>query len=260
MRIGAYATFGRLDDLDERFEGVDFPVELALPHRPERFELILSHLDAVAAFVESRGIEVLTIQAPEVSISDPNALTWLLPVCKFADGLGVGNVTVHPEKCKDDKEKESKRESFLRNLGVAADTYGGTLSVETFAEDFWLPSRQEIVESELPMTLDVPLVGSAEETRGLIRNYLPRIATVHLSSWSEDERHLPLDEESAVLALLLKGIGFEGNVILEYKPWHWYRVRGDITRLTNIIETGEVRPFPPIDDKYREDKSMWKFK
>ncbi|MHC4663595.1 MAG: hypothetical protein ACYS8W_18195 [Planctomycetota bacterium] len=259
MRIGISVAFDRLDELDERFEGVDFPVELYFPRKPERFELLLGHLDAVTAFIQSKGIEILSIHAPHGRISEPGALQWLLPVCRFAEEAGVKNITVRPDECGSAGERESCREAFLRNYNVAADSFGGALSVEVFYGDGCVFNPHELLESGLPVTLDSANLRSIEQARAMTGSHLPKISVVHLSSWSDEKVHLPLDETSASLGILLKGLGYEGSVILAYDPWHYYRAKGDLERFTSIVESGELESFPPPDEKYKEDKSMWHF-
>lgn len=41
MKLGIRASFDRLDELGQRFKGIDFPVELALPYRVGDFLSIL---------------------------------------------------------------------------------------------------------------------------------------------------------------------------------------------------------------------------
>jgi hypothetical protein len=52
-------------------------------------------------------------------------------------------------------------------------------------------------------------------------------------------------------------LGWSGNVILEYLPWHHYRVRDDIRALEDHLESGEPLEIAPRSDHLRSTPERW---
>jgi hypothetical protein len=50
-----------------------------------------------------------------------------------------------------------------------------------------------------------------------------------------------------------------GNVILEYLPWHHYRVRRDLLELVGHVTRGTPFRFVPADDRFRDHPDCWGF-
>jgi hypothetical protein len=84
MKTGARVDFNTTEDIEGRFRGVDFPVELALPYRAVDFMACVDHLDEIVDVVRSNGIEVLSVSCESAHVCTrvqrlcSNNHTWML--------------------------------------------------------------------------------------------------------------------------------------------------------------------------------------
>ena len=72
------------------------------------------------------------------------------------------------------------------------------------------------------------------------------------------ERHLPVDAFRIRLVRELASLGWSGAIVLEYLPWHHYRLPSD----RELVEQGLVRDvdqaeIPPPCDAYKNAPEMW---
>ncbi|MBU1700995.1 MAG: hypothetical protein KJ970_20195 [Candidatus Eisenbacteria bacterium] len=52
-------------------------------------------------------------------------------------------------------------------------------------------------------------------------------------------------------------LGWSGPVILEYLPWHHYRVRDDIHALNEHLATGRTPKLLPASDHFRNQPARY---
>jgi sugar phosphate isomerase/epimerase len=257
MNLGARASFDRFDQLEEHYRDVDFPIELALPYRVGDFLAMASRMAEVRDYIRDSGIQVLSVHATQGNLIADDHERWTRPAMELADELGAGSVTFHPNRSKKQRvENQARVKEHI--LEIQRDHYS-LASVETFGGKDRVFRPREIVEADLPMVLDTAHLHSDELILDLIRTYHQNIPALHLSARGESEHHLPIDPFCLEVVAILDELGWGGSVILEYLPWHHYRVREDLELLSRY-RAGErdLRP-PPPDDKYREDPSMWGF-
>jgi hypothetical protein len=136
--------------------------------------------------------------------------------------------------------------SMIRRMGG-----DGIFSIETFAGRHRVFTPHDLVEQGLPMTLDVAHLHKRSLVFDILRRNHPNIRTLHLSAVGKNEHHLPIDDFCTEVVDLLVGLRWSGNVILEYLPWHHYRVRDDICALKEHVERGTPMRLIPVDDKFR---------
>jgi hypothetical protein len=172
----------------------------------------------------------------------------------LADEVGARCVTFHPNQVKGNRA--GAQEAAVEHLEDLQKGREAQVAVETFGGKRRVLRPEEIAELGLPMVLDVAHVRSKARIHSLIEGYHSRIVSVHLSGRSDEEHHLPVDESCLEIMRMLKEQEWDGCVILEYLPWHHYRVRDDIDLVKRFLEGEEVDP-PQPDDKYRNDSSKW---
>jgi len=257
MRLGARVSFDRLDELDAHLDGVDFPVELALPHRLDDFLPVAERMGEVREAVNARGVEVLSVHATQGRLSEDGHLRWARPALRLADELGASAVTFHPER--DRRDRLHGQGLYLRHLGKLQAGARATAAVETFGGGDRVLQPEEIVDLDLPMVLDTAHLHDEARIHRLIRAHHRRIVTVHLSAKGPTEHHLPLDAACLEAVGSLLELGWEGGVVLEYLPWHHYRVRADLELLRRFVEGERGIEPPPPDDRHRNDPSRWGF-
>ena len=248
IRIGGRAGFDRLEQLERHFRSVDFPIELALPWKYKELWLpIEERIDEVVEFFRDGEIEILSLHATQGRITEDSFLSWGRKTLQIARKLGVGDVTIHPNHVQREKlSSQVQVLSMIRRMGG-----DGIFSIETFGGRHRVFTPQDLVDQGLPMTLDVAHLHKRSLVCDILRRNHPNIRTLHLSAVGENEHHLPIDGFCIDVVDILVGERWSGNVILEYLPWHHYRVRDDIFALKEHVEKGApVQPMP-ADDKFR---------
>jgi len=254
MKIGGRVGFARIDQLEERFRSIDFPIELALPWRYKELWLpIEKSIDQVIDFFRARSIEILTIHATQGPITDDAILRWGALTLRIARALGVNDVTIHPNFIKGQRLRNQER--ALRNLKIL----GGSevFSIETFGGKKRVFTPENLVEENLPMTLDIAHLRSRSQVLDILERNHRNIRTVHLSAVGPDEHHLPVDDFCARVVDELLRRKWSGNVILEYLPWHHYRVGDDIRALSAHVFDDQPMSLLPVSDQFRDCPDRW---
>lgn len=257
MKLGARVSFDTVEELNSHFEGVDFPVELALPYQVDRFLLIAERMDEVRDFIKEKGIEVLSVHAAQGNLIGDSYKQWAEPAMWIADQLGARCVTFHPNQRK--ANRLAGQEIAIKHLNEIQKGRKAAAGLETFGGKRRAFHPEEIVELSLPLVLDTAHLHDDGRILGLISSYHPRIAAVHLSARGENEHHLPIDSFCLEVVSLLAELKWNGGIVLEYLPWHHYRVRGDLQLLRRFLAGERNIKIPPPDDKFRNNKQQWGF-
>jgi len=257
MRIGARVGFDRMEELEPHFVGVDFPVELAVPYRVADFLQIAGRMEEVRDFVRQKGIEVLSLHAAQGNLVKTDHPSWARPAVWLAEELGARSVTFHPNRVSSGRTQA--QEAFVRHVSQLQRGITATIAVETFGGKTRVLSPREIVRTGLPMILDTAHIHSDDEILSLIDDYHENIPTIHLSARGGSEHHLPIDAFCLKVVGRLLGLGWLGCVILEYLPWHHYRVRDDLGLLKRLMDGERDIEIPLPDDSRRGDPAGWGF-
>jgi len=258
IKIGGRVGFDRTDELEKHFKGIDFPIELALPWKYHELWLpIENNINDIISFFKSSSITILSIHATQGRITDDAFLTWGKKTIEIAKELGVKHIIVHPNHVHKE-QRQTYQMKAVENLKKLSDETC-TFSIETFTGKSRVLRPMEIVDLELPMTLDVAHIKDDQITYRIIDKYWKNIKTVHLSAKNEKEHHLPIDIFCVKILKKLYKLGWQGNVILEYLPWHHYRVRNDINALNEHLFKGKPLKLLPYNDQYKNNKDHYGF-
>ena len=119
---------------------------------------------------------------------------------------------------------------------------------------------EEIIDATLPMTLDTARLHDDGYVMDPMQRHWERIPVVHLSARSQGEHHLPIDGFCIRVVRTLSSLGWSGRIVLEYLPWHHYRVRPDMELVKQAISR-DIRPdqIAPPSDAYKGRREMWGF-
>ena len=256
MELGARVGFDRMEELEPHFEGVDFPVELALPYRVVDFLPIADRMDEIGGFLKGRGVKVLSVHAPQGNLADEDYARWATPAMSLAELLGARSVTFHPSLSRR-AGREAGQAAAIRHIGELQEGARALACIETFGGKRRMFHPEEIAEESLPMVLDTAHLHDDDRILRLIRGYYQGIPTVHLSARGEKEHHLPLDAFCLDVVSLLVDLNWEGSLVLEYLPWHHYRTATDLELLERFLAGERNIRIPPPDDKYRNDPTRW---
>ena len=164
--------------------------------------------------------------------------------------MNCRDITVHPNI-----EKKNKPEAQKEALAFLKEIQSGRrakFSVETFGKKKRVFTPDEIMEFNLPMTLDVSHVREDVKVMEMIENYSHNIPVVHLSSRGQNFQHYPVDDFCIDVLAALKDKKWQGNIILEYMPWHHYRIRDDIKALDACLLNNGRPDLLSADDKYKD--------
>jgi len=256
IRLGARLGFSNLAELENIISEVDFSVELALPHLTSDFARVADRIPDIRDTVKAAGIEVLSVHAPQGDLAAEDYRTWAEPTLWLAKQLGAKSVTLHPPNAR--KQRTIHQATFMRHLRELQQKSRIVIAVETFLGKRRVLHPNEVVGLNIPMVLDTSHIHDQEYILTLLREYCQNIPTVHLSSWNEKEQHLPIDRFCLRVVRLLARSSWCGSIILEYLPWHRYRVKDDLLLLRKFL-AGEQVTVLPRDDRYRHDPSRWRF-
>ena len=273
VTVAARVSFASVDHLNERLAGVDFPVELALPHRYEWWQEAAGRMDEMLACLDSLKLSVATIHATQASISDSHFLQWGQETIRVADRVGARSVTVHPNRARNSRaDHQFAATGHLRQLQRHSTA---VFCVETFGGKDRVFRPEELVDVKLPMTLDVAHIGDNKRILGLIDKHWRSIPVVHLSArasncWSRrpdvplsaegrSEHHLPLDPFCIQVVRKLAGLGWSGTIVLEYLPHYHYRLRPDLSIVAEALHRDIADDeLPPPCDVYRGMPEMYR--
>ena len=75
----------------------------------------------------------------------------------------------------------------------------------------------------------------------------------------DGEFNHPIDAFCLEIVERLKEWAWQGSIILNYFPWHWYRVKEDLKILKEFLDEGKTPEISPINNQYREKKECWYF-
>jgi sugar phosphate isomerase/epimerase len=257
MKLGIRASFDRLDELEHRFKGVDFPVELALPYRVGDFLSVVDRMEEIKTFIVTLQLEVLSIHATQGDLAADDYERWAKPAMELADAVKAKSVTFHPGKSR--KNRLGSQARVKKHLADIQKRHRALASVETFGGRDRVLRPNEIVAAGLPMVLDTAHLRDDGYIFSLVQSYHEKISSVHLSARGKHEHHLPIDGFCLEVVSLLDDLGWNGSLILEYLPWHHYRMKEDLELLRRFLRGDhDLRPLPP-DDSYRHDPSKWGF-
>ena len=255
ITVSARVGFDTVDEIADRLSGIDFPIELALPWRHQLWQAAMQRYAEMVASLERLGLDIASIHATQGRISNEAFLYWGRQTCELAARLGARVVTVHPNRAKHVRDR--CQEIARQNLVTVAREAGVTISVETFGGADRVFTPGEIVACRLPMTLDASHLHH-DKTMELIRAYSRHILVLHLSAIGSDENHPPIDAFCLQMVNELARLEWSGQIVLEYLPWHHYRLRQDIALVNETLGAGmrPARPGPP-NDTYRTGPDMW---
>ena len=272
ISVGARIGFAVIYQIKERLQGVDFPIELALPHRYRDWQEAAARFDQMLELLTLARVAVPTIHATQAPISSSDFPTWGAQTIQIAERLGAEAITVHPNRHK--KDRSDHQFEALRHLKKLQHETNVFLAVETFGGKDRVLRPEEMIEQDVPMTLDVAHIGENKRILDIIDRHWRRIPVVHLSArarnyWgkqpnaplSQDgrtEHHLPLDPFCIEVVRKLVGLGWSGAIVLEYLPHYHYRLRPDL----KIVEEALRRDVAPEElplpcDVYRGEAKMF---
>jgi len=258
IKIGGRVDFEKFEELESRFRYIDFPFELALPWRYKKLWLpIEQKLEEIQKFFKSKDLNIIFLHATQGRISEESFLEWGKKTLDFADELNLKYVTIHPNQRKTRREEHRlKALKFIKKLEIESKAQ---FCIETFNSKRRIFRPEEIIENKLPMTLDTAHFYDNSRIINVVENYHCNIKVVHLSSKGEKEHHLPIDTFCVEVARTLLEKDWVGNIILEYLPWHHYRMRNDIESLRKHLFEGKKLNLKPVSDKYKDKPEKWHF-
>ena len=255
--VAARVGFETVEEMPNRLRNVDFPIALALPWRYAMWQAVCHRRDEMMVSLEEAGLEVASVHATQGRIGDPAFLTWGRQNVEIAERLGASTMTVHPERAK--TNRENLQEAARKRLKRLRNHTDVVLAVETFGDRRRIFRPEEIMDNNLPMTLDTAHLHDDSHVLGIIRAYWQHIPVVHLSSRGPGEHHLPIDTFCIRVVRELAELGWIGSIVLEYMPWHHYRLRQDVRFIEGLLagntSEGQLRP---RSDAYRDRPDMWR--
>jgi sugar phosphate isomerase/epimerase len=231
IRFGIRQSFDRIDQIEERFRGLDVPVELALPYHWGIFKPVIPYLKDIAEKIKSYHIEVLSVHSVQSPISNDEFKIWGREIGNFTKAIGGKIITFHPNNA---NQKHVAQQKALENLKELMEDYNDLIfSIETFSGKRRVFTPQEIVGFKLPMTLDTAHISDNNEVLGLLKEYKNNIVNVHLSAKNETSHHLPIDDFCKEVVDYLERTNWKGNIILEYLPKFHSKLLPDLKFLKN---------------------------
>jgi sugar phosphate isomerase/epimerase len=254
MRIGGRVGFNRIEELERNFGSIDFPIELALPWKYRDLWLPMEdRLDEVLVFLRERALTILSVHATQGKITEEEFLRWGRLTLEFAKSLGVEDVTVHPNIVGRERPWCQRRAlSYMRQLKGQS-----IFSIETFSGRKRVFTPSELVDQGLPMTLDTAHIHRQQDVMDIVEQNHPNIRVVHLSAIGAEEHHLPIDEFCIRVVDRLMELNWSGNIILEYLPWHHYRIRDDVRALSDHVAHGKPLKLLPVNDQFRDQPERY---
>ncbi len=215
IKFGIRQPFDKIEQIEERYAYLNVPVEVALPYYWDIYKPVRGHLAKIAEKIKSYNVTVLSIHAVQAPITDGKFRIWGKEIAEFAKALGVKTITLHPNNVNKNKVVQ---EETLKNLEYITEMYDGKVvfCIETFEGKRRVFTPAEIVEFNLPMTLDTAHIRDDEKVWSLLKHYKENILNIHLSARKNDLQHLPIDGFCKEIVSYLIKNKWSGNVILEY--------------------------------------------
>ena len=238
IRFGIRQSFDRIEQVEERYANLNMPVEVALPYYWDIYEPVRGRLAEIAEKIKSYGTEVLSIHSVQAPITDEKFEIWGKEIAEFAKALGATTITLHPNNINKDKVTQDEA---LKNLEYFTGLYKDEVvfCIETFEGKRRVFTPDEIVASNLPMTLDISHIRNDEKVWSLIKGYEERILNVHLSAREGTRQHLPIDGFCKDVMRYLIDSNWNGNVILEYLFEFHDQMSKDLELLKTMQQTAE---------------------
>lgn len=234
LHIGHSALFRSLDGLKSRLSHCSDPIELVFPARRDENMALFACIDSISAAVIESGVRVMSVHAPPLEMAFPGFLDDAAVLARLAESVGASAVTLHPSRWLNGDGRDNRQSDALENLRKAQNETPVTLAVETLAHSKCLFTDEEIAGFELPMVLDTTHIGW-DRSRMLARRCRDRIVTVHLSEHTESADHQRIGQASLEFVDFLMGIGWTGNIVLEYWPWRWKCYGEDILKIKDRL-------------------------
>lgn len=230
IKFGIRQSFDKIEQIEERFSNLNVPVEIALPYYWDIYEPIRAYLKEIAGKIKNLGIEVLGIHAVQAPITDERFKIWGKEIADFARILGVKTITLHPNNTNKNQDIQKKA---LKNLEYFTVLYKNSIifSIETFSGKRRVFTPDEIVEFNLPMTLDLAHIKDNKRIWSLLKNYKDNIVNIHLSAKGDTIHHLPIDSFCREVVDYLIKNKWNGNIILEYLPESHGQMSADLKSL-----------------------------
>ncbi len=257
ITVSARVSFAAIHQIHERLEDVTFPIELALPYRYQWWKEAALELKTIIENLKSKDIVYATIHATQAKINDDDFLLWGAQTIEIAEALDAKIITVHPNRISK-KNKSNSKEIARINLRKLKHKSSVTIAIETFTGHERIFTPDEIIQAKLPMTLDTSHIHDNDKIMSIIQEYWQHIPVVHLSARNRNAQHLPINAFSISVIRKLVSLGWTGIIVLEYLPWHHYRLKSDIEivkqALIRDIEDDEI---PPVCNAYEGREDMW---
>lgn len=238
MKVGGRVGFNKFEDIKLVYQNMEFPIELALPWKYEELWLPYeSQLSQTEEYFRNSGIQILSIHATQGKITKESFLGWGAKTSQFANDLNIQIITIHPDRVRKNLKKDLQKQAcnYIHSLREKSTVI---FSVETFMDKNRVFTPEEIMEYELPMTLDVSHIHHMPLVEKIISNYSKNITTLHLSAIGNNTHHLPADERCFEIIRLLQKQNWNGNIILEYLPEYNNRLQNDIETINRFIQKG----------------------
>lgn len=232
--VGHSALIKTVDGLRSRLMHASSPIELVFPNRCEEETPPLDRIDEIAKCISETCTQVLSIHAPALEMDCDEFIDQALRLARLAEMTHAASVTLHPSKCFNAEVRPGRQTAALRNLKLAQAQTDIILALETLGHGKCLHTCPEIMESGAPMVLDTTHIGW-EASYNVLSRYADKIVTIHLSERTEESQHLPVEKKSLDFVEHLCGIGWRGNIILEYWPWRSGYYTGDIEKVKERI-------------------------
>lgn len=230
IKFGIRQSFEKIEQVEERFSNLNVPVELALPYYWGIYEAIRMHLKEIAEKIKSFHVEVLAIHAVQAPITNEEFRIWGTEIADFAKVLNVRIITVHPNNI---NKNQANQERALKNMEYFRRLYKNEIvfCIETFTGKRRVFDPDEILEFNLPMTLDTAHIEDDKKIWYLLRNYKENIMNIHLSSKGNNQHHLPIDNFCKDVVDYLMKNEWSGSTVLEYLPEFHNRIVADLRTL-----------------------------
>lgn len=236
IRFGVRQLFDSADQVEERFSGLNVPVEAALPYYWNIYEPVRRRLLEIAEKIKSYDVDVLSIHAVQAPLTDERFREWGKETADFARALGAKTVTLHPNNVNSVNAAQKKA---CNNLEYLTGLYNGEIvfCIETFEGKRRVFTPDQIIRYNLPMTLDISHVQEDEMVWDLLKQYKQNIVNVHLSARDGNRQHLPIDNLCKEVVSYLIENNWNGNVILEYLFEHHNQLLDDLKSLRRMRKT-----------------------
>jgi sugar phosphate isomerase/epimerase len=246
--VTARVGFAAVDQIADRMRDVDFPVELALPHKFEWWADAVSQWDEMLSRLDEANLTVNTVHATQAPITDKAFLEWGRLTIRIAEHFEAKAITVHPNRVSRKRKNDMQELArlYLRRLRHETEI---PISVETFTGTDRVFVPEEIMEARLPMTLDTAHIHDNARIMRIIDSYWRNIPVLHLSARGRENHHLPVNQFCIQVVRRLVELGWSGSIALEYLYEYHDLLQSDIGLVqTALVEDIRVDEFRRSDE------------